>query len=55
MRIRTTAIGLMPEIEDNCIEDLAACKNTDVKGEVIENERHKMHFSIKSSQEAVVK
>ncbi|CAF1086846.1 unnamed protein product [Adineta steineri] len=33
MHIRTQAIGLMPEIEDNCIEDLATCKNPEVKGE----------------------
>ena len=24
----------MPEIEENCITDLATCRNTDVKGEV---------------------
>jgi hypothetical protein len=24
----------MPEIEDNCIEDLASCKNPEIKGEV---------------------
>jgi hypothetical protein len=34
MHIRTQAIGLMPEIEDNCITDLATCKNPEVKGEV---------------------
>ncbi|CAF1437679.1 unnamed protein product, partial [Adineta steineri] len=33
MHIRTQAIGLMPEIEDNCIEDLATCKNPEIKGE----------------------
>jgi hypothetical protein len=26
----------MPEIEDNCIIDLATCKNPEVKGEVNE-------------------
>ena len=34
MHIRTQAIGLMPEIEDNCLTDLATCKNPEVKGEV---------------------
>ncbi|CAF3536870.1 unnamed protein product [Rotaria socialis] len=33
MRTRTTSIGLMPEIEDKCIEDLASCKNPEIKGE----------------------
>ncbi|CAF1219022.1 unnamed protein product [Rotaria magnacalcarata] len=33
MHIRTQAIGLMPEIEDNCLTDLATCKNPEVKGE----------------------
>ncbi|CAF3645191.1 unnamed protein product [Rotaria sordida] len=33
MSIRTKAIGLMPEIEDNCITDLATCKNPEIKGE----------------------
>ncbi|CAF3928857.1 unnamed protein product, partial [Rotaria magnacalcarata] len=33
MRTRTTSVGLMPEIEDNCIEDLATCKNPEIKGE----------------------
>jgi hypothetical protein len=35
MRIRSQSIGLMPDIEDNCITDLATCKNPEVKGEVI--------------------
>jgi golgi apparatus protein 1 len=34
MRIRTQSIDLMPEIEENCIADLASCKNPEVKGEV---------------------
>jgi hypothetical protein len=34
MHIRTQAIGLMPEIEDSCMTDLATCKNPEVKGEV---------------------
>jgi len=34
MHIRTQAIGLMPEIENNCIQDLATCRNPEVKGEV---------------------
>lgn len=34
LRIRSQAIGLMPEIQDNCIIDLATCKNSDAKGEV---------------------
>ena len=34
MHIRSQAIGLMPEIEDNCMEDLATCKNPEIKGEV---------------------
>lgn len=34
MRIRSQAIGLMPEIQDNCIIDLATCKRLGVKGEV---------------------
>ena len=34
MNIRGQSIGLLPEIEDNCIQDLATCKGTDVKGEV---------------------
>jgi hypothetical protein len=34
MSIRTQSIGLMPEIEDNCIQDLATCKNPEIKGEV---------------------
>jgi hypothetical protein len=34
MHIRTQSISLMPEIEDNCIEDLASCKNPEIKGEV---------------------
>ncbi|CAF2082393.1 unnamed protein product, partial [Rotaria magnacalcarata] len=33
MHIRTEAIGLMPEIEDNCLTDLATCKNSEVIGE----------------------
>ncbi|UJR27806.1 hypothetical protein I4U23_009075 [Adineta vaga] len=33
MRIRSQTIGLMPEIEDKCITDLATCKNPQVKGE----------------------
>ncbi|CAF4720327.1 unnamed protein product [Rotaria sp. Silwood1] len=33
MSIRTKAIGLMPEIEDNCMRDLAACKKPEIKGE----------------------
>ncbi len=36
MHIRSQSIGLMPEIEDNCIIDLATCKNPEVKGEVNE-------------------
>jgi len=34
MHIRTQAIGLMPEIENNCIQDLTTCKNPEIKGEV---------------------
>ncbi len=34
MNIRAQAIGLMPEIEQNCMQDLATCKNPDIKGEV---------------------
>jgi hypothetical protein len=34
MYIRTQSIGLMPEIEDNCMIDLATCKNPEIKGEV---------------------
>lgn len=34
MQIRSQSINLMPEIEENCIIDLATCRNTDVKGEV---------------------
>jgi len=33
MQIRSQSINLMPEIEENCITDLATCRNTDVKGE----------------------
>ncbi|CAF3958813.1 unnamed protein product, partial [Rotaria sp. Silwood2] len=33
MSIRTKAIGLMPEVEDNCMADLALCKNPEIKGE----------------------
>ncbi|CAF3796085.1 unnamed protein product, partial [Rotaria sordida] len=33
MHIRTQAIGLMPEIEDNCLTDLTTCKNPEIKGE----------------------
>ncbi|CAF4465471.1 unnamed protein product, partial [Rotaria sp. Silwood2] len=33
MHIRTQSIGLMPEIEDNCLTDLAICKNPEIKGE----------------------
>ncbi|CAF3848511.1 unnamed protein product [Rotaria sp. Silwood1] len=33
MHIRTQSIGLMPEIEDNCLTDLATCKNPEIKGE----------------------
>ncbi|CAF4559372.1 unnamed protein product, partial [Rotaria sp. Silwood2] len=36
MSIRTKAIGLMPEVEDNCMADLALCKNPEIKGEVRE-------------------
>jgi len=36
MRIRAQSIGLMPEIQDSCIEDLATCKNPEVKGQVRE-------------------
>jgi hypothetical protein len=36
MRIRAQSIGLMPEIQDSCIDDLATCKNPEVKGEVRE-------------------
>ena len=34
MHIRTQSIDLMPEIEQNCIIDLAPCRKVDVKGEV---------------------
>ena len=34
MRIRSQTIGLMPEIEDKCMTDLATCQNPEVKGEV---------------------
>lgn len=34
MHIRAQAIGLMPEIEDSCMDDLATCKNPEIKGEV---------------------
>lgn len=34
MNIRSMSIGLMPEIEDNCIIDLATCKDPEKKGEV---------------------
>jgi hypothetical protein len=34
MRIRSQSVGLMPEIDDNCIIDLATCNNPEVKGEV---------------------
>lgn len=34
MHIRTQSIGLMPEIEHNCLTDLATCKNPEIKGEV---------------------
>ena len=34
MHIRTQAIDLMPEIEQNCITDLARCRRPEVKGEV---------------------
>jgi hypothetical protein len=34
MHIRTQAIDLMPEIEQNCMTDLATCRNPEVKGEV---------------------
>ncbi|CAF1472781.1 unnamed protein product [Adineta ricciae] len=33
MHIRSQSIGLLPEVEDNCMEDLATCKNPEVKGE----------------------
>ncbi|CAF0823028.1 unnamed protein product [Adineta ricciae] len=33
MRIRSQTIGLMPEIEDKCMTDLATCQNPEVKGE----------------------
>ncbi len=34
MYIRAQAIGLMPEVEQNCMQDLATCKNPEIKGEV---------------------
>jgi hypothetical protein len=34
MHIRIQSIGLMPEIEDNCMQDLATCRNPEIKGEV---------------------
>jgi hypothetical protein len=37
MHIRTQSIGLMPEIEKSCIQDLATCKNPEIKGEVRKN------------------
>jgi hypothetical protein len=40
MHIRTQAIGLMPEIETNCLTDLATCKNPEVKGEVRKDFSH---------------
>lgn len=40
LRIRSQSIGLMPEIQDNCIIDLATCKNPDMKGEVSEKIDH---------------
>jgi hypothetical protein len=36
MHIRSQTIGLMPEIENNCIRDLATCRNVEIKGEVRE-------------------
>ena len=38
MNIRGQSIGLLPEIEDKCIQDLATCKGTEVKGEVSRRE-----------------
>ena len=37
MHIRTQSVDLMPEIEQNCMSDLASCRNNDVKGEVSEH------------------
>lgn len=37
MHIRSQSIDLMPEIEQNCMIDLATCKGTEVKGEVSED------------------
>ncbi|CAF2982769.1 unnamed protein product, partial [Rotaria sp. Silwood2] len=34
IHIRTQDIGLMPEIEDNRITDLATCQNLEVEGEL---------------------
>jgi len=34
MRIRSQSVGLMPEVEDKCIEDLASCNRHQIKGEV---------------------
>ena len=35
MFIRTQSIGLMPEIEDHCINDLSSCDNAELKGQVM--------------------
>ncbi|CAF2406151.1 unnamed protein product [Rotaria sp. Silwood2] len=44
MHIRTQSIGLMPEIEDNCLADLAICKNPEIKGEVRKNLKYKEYI-----------
>ena len=43
MHIRAQSIDLMPEIEQNCIQDLVGCAKTDVKGEVSQIMRKNNH------------
>jgi len=44
MNIRAQAIGLMPEVEQNCMQDLATCKNPEIKGEVRKNLKMNINF-----------
>lgn len=55
MHIRSQSIDLMPEIEENCITDLATCRNTEMKGEEMKCLQKKYKRLEPKCQEAVKK
>lgn len=55
MHIRSQSIDLMPEIEQNCMTDLATCRNTDVKGEVSDERQPKRNEIVRLGNEMSAK